>query len=159
MQIKLKYVKRRKPLKHLMHFLVCVRCAVDVNSFSSCAFPSRSRGAWYPGRQEKRKTSNNKTMTAVWLSSVAQSCLTLCDPKDCNMPGFPIHHRPPELAQTHVHQVGDAIQPSHNRLTPSPPAFNLSQHQDLFQGVSSPPQAELQLQHQSFQWIFRTDFL
>ena len=72
----------------------------------------------------------------VTLSSV-QSCLTLCDPMDCSLPGFPVHHQLPELAQTLVHWVGDAIQPSHPLLSPSPPAFSLSQHQDLFQGVSS----------------------
>ena len=71
------------------------------------------------------------------------------------MPGFPVHHQPPEPAQTHVHQVGDAIQPSFPLLSPSPPAFNLSQHQGLFQGVSSlhlvAKVLEFQLQHQSFQ--------
>ena len=56
---------------------------------------------------------------------------------DCSMPGFPVHHQIPELAQTHVHRVGDAIQPSHPLLSPSPPAFNLSQHQSLFQWVNS----------------------
>ena len=66
------------------------------------------------------------------ISSVAQSCPTLCDPMDCSMPGFPVHHQLPELTQTHVHWVGDAIQPSHSLLPPSPPAFNLSQHQGLF---------------------------
>ena len=65
--------------------------------------------------------------------SVAQSCLTPCDPMDCSMPGFPVHHQLPKLAQTHVHRVSDAIQPSHPLLSPSPPAFNLSQHQGLFQ--------------------------
>ena len=62
------------------------------------------------------------------FSSVAQSCLTLCDPMDCSMPGFPVHHQLPELTQTHVHRVGDAIQPSHPLSSPSP-TFNLSQHQ------------------------------
>ena len=75
-------------------------------------------------------------------------------------PGFPVHHQLPELAQTHVHWVSDAIQPSHPLLSPSPPAFNLSHHQGLFQWVSSLHQVakvlELQLQHQSFQWISRT---
>ena len=66
----------------------------------------------------------------VQFSSVAQSCLTLCDPMDCSMPGFPVHHQLPELVQTHVHRVGDAIQPSHPLLSPSLPAFNLSQHQE-----------------------------
>ena len=61
------------------------------------------------------------------FSSDVQSCLTLCDPMDCSTPGFPVHHQLPELAQTHVHRVSDAIQPSHPLLSPSPPAFNLSQ--------------------------------
>ena len=62
---------------------------------------------------------------------------TPCDPMDCSTPGFPVHHQLPELAQNHVHRVGDAIQPRHPLLSPSPPAFNLSQHQGLFQWVSS----------------------
>ena len=89
------------------------------------------------------------------FSSVAQLCPTLRDPMHCSKPGFPVHHHLPELAQTHVHRVGDAIQPSHPLSSPSPPAFNLSQHQSLVQGVSSSHQVvkilELQLQHQSFQ--------
>ena len=60
-----------------------------------------------------------------------------CDPMDCSTPGFPVHHQLPELAQTHVHWVSDAIQSSHPLSSPSPPAFNLSQHQSLFQWVSS----------------------
>ena len=71
--------------------------------------------------------------SSVQFNSVAQSCQTLCDPMDCSMPGLPVHHQLPELAQTHVHQVSDAIQPSHSLSSPSLPAFNLSQHQDLFQ--------------------------
>ena len=67
------------------------------------------------------------------FSSAAQSCPTLCDTMDCSMPGFPVHHQILELAQTHVYRVGDAIQPSHPLSSPSPPAFNLSQHQGLFQ--------------------------
>ena len=67
------------------------------------------------------------------FSSVAQSCLTLCDLMDCNTPGFLIHHQPPGFTQTHVHQVSDAIQPSHPLSSPSPPAPNPSQHQSLFQ--------------------------
>ena len=100
---------------------------------------------------------------SAMLSSVVQSCPTVCDPMDYSMPGFPVHHQLPQLTQTHVYQVGDAIQPSHPLSPPSPPAFNLSQHQGLFQWVSSSHQVakvlEFQLQHQSFQWIFRTDFL
>ena len=64
--------------------------------------------------------------------SVAQSCLTLCNPMDCSTPGLPVHHQLPEFIQTHVHWVGDAIQPSHPLSSPSPLAFNLSQHQGLF---------------------------
>ena len=98
-----------------------------------------------------------------YFSSVAQSCPTLCDPMNRSMPGFPVHHQLPESTQTHVHWVGDAIQPSHALSSPSPPALNLSQHQGLFKWVSSSHQVakvlEFQLQHQSFQWIFRTDFL
>ena len=67
------------------------------------------------------------------FSSVFQSCLTLCEPMDCSTPSFPVHHQLPELAQTPVHRVGDAIQPSHPLSSPSPPAFNLSQHHGLFQ--------------------------
>ena len=96
------------------------------------------------------------------FSSVVQLCPTLCDPMDCSTPGFPVHHQFPELAQTHVHRVGDAIQPYHPLSSPSPPAFTLSQHQGLFQWVSSLHQVakvfEFQLQHQSFKWIFSTDF-
>ena len=78
----------------------------------------------------------------------------------CSMPGFPVHHQLPELAQTHVHQVSDTIQPSHSLSSPSPPAFNLSQHQGLFTWVSSSHQVAkvLEFQHQSFQWIFRIFF-
>ena len=71
------------------------------------------------------------------FSSVAQSCPILCNPMDCSTPGLPVHHQLPEFTQTHVHWIGDAIQPSHPLLSPSPPAFNLSQCQGLFQWVSS----------------------
>ena len=67
------------------------------------------------------------------FSSVSQSCPTLCNPMNCSMPGLPVHHQFPEFTQTHVHQVSDAIQPSHPLSSPSPPAPNPSQHQSLFQ--------------------------
>ena len=108
---------------------------------------------------------NSKWLHLFWdnFSSVAQPYLTLCEPMDCNTPGFPVHHQLLELAQTHVHWVGDAIQPSHPLSSPSLPAFNLSQHQRLFQRVNSSCQVtkvlEFQLQHQSSQRIFRIDFL
>ena len=80
----------------------------------------------------------------------------------CSTPGLPVRYQLPELAQTHAHRVGDAIQPSHPLSSSSPPAFNLSQHQGFFQWASSSHQVakvlQLLLQHQSFQWIFRTDF-
>ena len=102
--------------------------------------------------------------SSVQFSSVQLlSCVWLCDSMDCSTPGLPVHHQFLELIQTHVHWVSDAIQPSHPLLSPSPPTFNLSQHQGLFKWVSSSHQVakvlEFQLQHQSFQWIFRTDFL
>ena len=70
-----------------------------------------------------------RKVDTVQFSSFAQSCLTLCDPMDYSMPGLPVHHQLPEFAQTHVHE---AIQPSHPLSSPSPPAFNLFQHQNLF---------------------------
>ena len=94
---------------------------------------------------------------------VTQSCPTPCNPMNCSTPGFPVHHQLQELAQTHVPQVSDAIQPSHPLSSPSPPTFNLSQNQGLFQWVSYLHQVakvlEFQLHHQPFQWIVRTDFL
>ena len=79
----------------------------------------------------------NHSHSPSQFSSVPQSCLTICYPMNCSMPGFPVHHQLSELAQTHAHQVSDAIQPSHLLSSPSPPSFNLSHHQSLFQWVSS----------------------
>ena len=98
----------------------------------------------------------------VQFSSVSQLCLTLCNPMNRSTPGLPVHHQLPEFTQTHVHWVGDAIQPPYPAL-PFPPALNLSQHQGLFKWVSSSHQVtkvlEFQLQHQSFQWTPRTYLL
>ena len=95
--------------------------------------------------------------------SVAQSCPTVCNPTDCITPVFPVLYYLLELAQTHTHWVGDAIQPSHPLSSPSPPVLTLSQHQGLFQWVSSLHQVakvlEFQLQHQSFQYTPKTDLL
>ena len=97
------------------------------------------------------------------LSSVAQSCPTLCDPMNHSTPGLPVHHQLPEFTQAHVYQVGDAIQPYHPLSSPSPPAPSPSQHQGLFQSVSSSHKVakvlEFQLHHQTFQWTPRTDLL
>ena len=81
---------------------------------------------------------SEKELKSLWMkvkvqfSLVTQSCPTFCDPMDCSTPDFPVHHQLPELTQTHIHQVGDAIQPSHPLSATSPPTFNLSQHQGLF---------------------------
>ena len=80
---------------------------------------------------------NNNLFSSVQFSSVAQSCPTLCDPMNCSTPGLPVYYQLPEFTQTHVHRVGDAIQPSHPLSSPSPPAPNPSQHQSLFQWVKS----------------------
>ena len=74
-----------------------------------------------------------KETSKTLISSVAQLCPTFCDPMDCSTPGVPVHHQLPEFTQTHIHRVGDAIHLSHHLLSPSAPAFNLSQHQGLFQ--------------------------
>ena len=100
---------------------------------------------------------------SVQFSSVTQSCPTLCDPMNRSTPGLPVHHQLLEFTQTHVHRVGDAIQPSHPLSSPSPPAPNHSQHQGFFQWVNSSHEVakvlEFQLQHQYFQWTPRTDLL
>ena len=97
----------------------------------------------------------------ICCCSAAKRCLTLCNPMDCSTPGFPVLHYLLELAQTPVHWVSDAIQPSHPLPPLSPPALNLSQHQGLLQwlGPSHQVAKVLELQHQSFQWTFRVDFL
>ena len=100
---------------------------------------------------------------SVQFSSVAQSCPTLCDPMNRSTPGLPVHHQLPEFSQTHIHRVGDAIQPSHPLSSPSPRAPNPSQHQGLFQRVNNSLKVakvlEFQLQHQSFQLKPRPDLL
>ena len=106
----------------------------------------------------------NVCIYIIQFSSATQSCLTLCDPVYCITLGFPVHHQLLELTQTHVHQVGDAIESSHPLSSPSSPTFNLSQHQGLSKWVSSSHQVgpkywEFQLQHHSFQWTPRIDIL
>ena len=113
------------------------------------------------------KVQGKRSKNNIQFSSVAQSCLTLCNPMDCSTPGLPVHHQLPEFTLTHIHWAGDAIQPSHPLSSPSP-TFNLSQHQGLFKWVSSSHQVtkglEFQLQHQSFNEYsglisFRMDWL
>ena len=135
---------------------------ITSHSFRKLGMTPRSKQEW-----------NNETMNQKWFmhfaeesvqfNSVAQSCLTLCDPMNHSTPGLPVHHKLLESTQTHVHGVGDAIQPSHPLSSPSPPAPNPSQHQGLFQWVNSLHEVakvlEFKLQHQSFQWTPRTDLL
>ena len=108
-------------------------------------------------------TGKQINQLSVQFSSVANSCLNLCDPMDYSMPGFSVQHQLPEFTQTHVHWVRDTIQLFHPLSSPFTPTFNLSHNQSLFKWVSSLHQVakvlEFQLQHQSFQRIFRTDFL
>ena len=144
----------------LIHFL-CVRhsdrCCKGCKNKGTTSLV----GQWlriHPSMQGRELRSHTH------FSSVAQSCPNLCDLMDCSMPIYLlVHHQLPEFTQTHIHWVGDAIQSSHPLSSPSPPTFNLSQHQGLFKWVSSSHQVAkilvFQLQHQSFQWIFRTDFL
>ena len=100
---------------------------------------------------------------SVQFSSVTQPCSTLWDPMDYSTPGFPVRNQLSVPTQTPVHWIGDAIQLSHPLLSPSPPTLNHSQHQGLFKWVSSSHQVvkvlEFWLQYQSFQWIFRVDFI
>ena len=113
--------------------------------------------------QPSLRIKSHNTYLTTGISSVTRLCPILWDHMDYSTPGLPDHHQLPEFIQTHVHSVSDAIQSSHPLLSPSPPAFNLSQHQCLFQWVSSSHQVakvlEFPLQQQSFQWVFRTDFL
>ena len=114
---------------------------------------------WVWNFRERKKLK----FSSVQFTSVTQSCLTLCDPMNHSTPGLPVHHQLSESAQTHVHWVSDAIQPSHPLLSPSPPVLNLYQHQGLFKWVTSSHEVakvlEFKLQHQSFQWTPRTELL
>ena len=109
-----------------------------LNSFS--IFPQDSSLCWLskiPTAFVQVDCSPTRTFSSVQFSSVAQLCPTLCDPMNRSTPGLPVHHQLPEFTQTHVHRVSDAIQPSHSLSSPSPPVPNPSQHQSLFQWVTS----------------------
>ena len=95
-----------------------------LNSWGKCGMSKEIRNKWY-------------YFSFLWFSSVAQSCLTLCNPMNRSTPGLPVHHQLPEFTQTHVQWVGDPTQPSHPLSSPFPPAPNPSQHQGLFQWVNS----------------------
>ena len=114
---------------------------------------------WKP----KRKVPKRKIIRVSSVQFSHQSFPTLCNPVNLSTPGLPVHHQLLEFTQTHVHPVGDVIQPPHPLSSPSPPAPNPSQHHSLFQWVNSSHEVakvfEFQLQHQSFQWTPRTDLL
>ena len=126
---------------------------------------------YYPDTQKKKKKKKKPMITcriqgfscSVSVSFQSSVVSDSCDPMNHSTPGLPVYHQLPEFTQIHVHRVGDAIQPSHPLLSPSPPAPNPSQHQGLFQWISSSHQVakvlEFQPQHQSFQWTPRTDLL
>ena len=124
------------------------KLAPDANRMNVFPTPGRSRRQAEPSPWDQRqlpllpervwpltKPSPQPLRSSKYEESVqfSLSVMSLCHPVDCSTPGFPVHHQLPELAQTHVHCVGDAIQPSHPLSSPSPPALNLSQHQGLFQ--------------------------
>ena len=139
------------------------KCVVEMRGQSSSNLfsdPSNSHIEAGPAKDPSKRT-DCKSRVPQCCCLVAKSSPALCDPIACSTPGFPVLHCLLEFAQTHVHWVSNAIQPSHPLPYPCPPAFNLFQHQGLFQWVSSSHQVAkvLELQYQSFQWKFRVDFL
>ena len=132
-------------------------------------FPSAQHVLWHKTDiikhylNEQKNNSLWEVEASIQFKSITQSCPTLCDPMDCSMPGIPVHQQLTEFTQMHVNRAGDGIQPSHPLSSRSPPTFNLSLHQGLFKWVSPLHQLakgfQFQLQHQSFQWILRNDFL
>ena len=144
-------------------------CSINAELTEECSLQPWAKVPDRLCRNHMEVLSAQKTLPLVFLCvsvsvpccwcSVTQLCLALCESVDCSTPGFSVLPHFLELAQTHVYWVDDAIQPSHPLSSPSPPAFNLSQHQGLFQWVDSLHQVakvlELQLQDQSFQWTLR----
>ena len=135
-------------------------CCPSKSDLSGDHFPGARLQVW--GAQWEAQIPRYLGSTYIVIQS--SSCVQLfCDPMNCSIPGFPVLHYLPEFTQTHVHWVSDALQPSHPLPSPSPLALNLSQLQILFQWISSLHHMtkilELQLQHQSLQWVFRVDFI
>ena len=151
-------LRSKLPFLPSFHRALGLRQVRTINIICSCILMVKCRSLW----AWMSWVSLLYHLLARWPScSVAKLCPTLCYPINCSKPGFPVLHYLLELIQTHVHWVGDAIQPSHPLSPPSLPTFNLSQHQGLFQWVSSSHQVAkgLELQHPSFHGIFRIDFL
>ena len=140
----------------LPHISSSSSCQYQKASSSTRLFKSKNIGVFY-------SSLSSIFCPFCCCCSVAKLCSTLWNPMDCSTPGSLVLHYLPEFAQTHVHWASNAIQPSHPLSPSSPPALSLSQHQGLFQWVGSWYQVtkvlELQLQHQSFQWVFRVDVL
>ena len=142
-------LKTNKYLLFTMHILSVVLIYTSSPiGFSVCSF--------LPGDKASEAAFPLKQCFSCYCS-ITKSYLTLCNPMDCSMPGFPVLHHLSEFAQTHVHWVSDAIQPSHPLSSPSPPALNLSQHQGLSNESAVYISIGVQLQYQSFQWLFRVD--
>ena len=144
--------------------LDCADCCTSLYIYQKSFDCTFTKGGYYSVYIKRQKRCLIKNLTVCMsVSSVAHLCPTLCDPMNRSTPGLPVHHQLPESTQTHVHQVGDAIQSSYPLPSLSPPAPNPSQHQGLFQWVRSLHQVakvlEFQLQHQSFHWTPRTDLL
>ena len=146
-----------------MHLVkVCLSLASKTVSRKPCAIGLAKLFQSYSVKASALSTLGKFSLQSSHCCSVANSCLTLCNPMNCSMPGSPVLHYLLEFAQIYIHWVSDSIHPSHPLLPPSPFAFNLSQHPGLFQWIGSSHQVakvlELQLQHQSFQWVFGVDF-
>ena len=144
------------------HLILCCPLLLPRSFLASGSFSSES--ALHIRRSKYWSFSispSNEYSGLIFLSVQLLSRVWLCDPMNRSTPGHPVHHQLPEFTQTHVHQVGDAIQPSHPLSSPSPPALNPSQHQGFFQWVNSTHEVAevLEFQLQSFLWILRTDFL
>ena len=152
----------------MYNYLLSIHLCQEHHSyfFMSCRRTGKTE-LWEPSTVEKDVALTKHFINTLFFEPVvvvqSPSCFWLCDPMDCSIPGVPVLHLLPEFAQIHVFWVSDAIQLSYPLSSPSPLAFNLSQLLGLLQWVSSSHQVAkvlaLQLQHQSFQWIFRFDFL
>ena len=165
MEFQLSYFKSWK----MMLWKCCTQYASKFGKLSSVQRTRKGQFSFQSQKGNNKDCSNYCTIALIShatksVSSLQSlSCVRSCYAMNPSMPGLPVHHQLPESTQTHVHWVGDAIQPSHPLSSPSLPALNLSQHEGLFKWVSSLLQVakvlEFQLQHESFQRRFRTDFL
>ena len=115
----------------------CIHILLLFSKIWICLLVFYPRISLKKGSFKKMKTCKKKSIKSIQFSSATQSCPTLCNPMNRSTAGLPVHHQLPEFTQTHVHRVSDAIQPSHPLSSPSPPAPNPSQHQNLFQWVNS----------------------